>query len=321
VELDNRTGWPAALFRAPLEGDRFAAALVARVTFQLTAAGPVPAADQPWIVSRGPWASPRGPADGDALFRRAGVDLFLFGTAHVAGRARTETSVQLTVGGFQRRIRVIGDRAWVRRRRGLEPTAPQPFTEMPLSLAHAYGGRAVWDQLAIPHPDNPAGRGFVLDEASAEGAVLPNLEDPAQPIGHWSDRPDPVGLGFCPMTCGLRLRAGLLVGEGGQLRGISPALFNAAFPAMIAERVVPGDAVRIAGVSETGAPLAFAVPELPLVARLRFGADVIQRPLAIDQLGIEADAQRIFVTYRYPFRYVMHPRQLRSCCLLFGEGA
>jgi hypothetical protein len=320
VELENRTGWPAALFRAPLEDPRFAAALVARVTFQLTPAGPQPSSDQPWIVSRGPWISPQGPVDGDALFRRGGVDLFLFGTARIPGRPLAETFVDLQAGGFRRRVRVVGDRSWVRRRGTLAPTAPLPFNEMPLSLARAYGGKTLWDALEIAHPDNPAGRGFVLEEAAAQGAALPNLEDPDRPIRSWDDRPEPVGLGFCPMTCGARLRNGLVVGEGGELHGIRSTLFNAAFPAMIAERVAAGDGVQISGVTDSGAPLAFRVPELPLVAELRFGEEVIQRPLAIDQLGIEADAQRLFITYRYPFRYVMHPRQVRSCRLLVGGG-
>src|ERR1700743_2358530 len=126
MDFDNQTAWPARLFRSPLEGDRFAAALVARVTFDLTPGGPVPAADQPWIVSHGPWTSPRGPADGDALFYRGGVDLFLFGTAH-APRAVPRMQVRLAVGSFRRTIQVTGDRAWVRRGRGLEATAPAAF--------------------------------------------------------------------------------------------------------------------------------------------------------------------------------------------------
>lgn len=63
------------------------------------------------------------------------------------------------------------------------------------------------------------------------------------------------------------------------------------------------------------APLTFKVPDPRLMVQLRFGSELVERPVAVDQLGIEADQQRIFVTYRYPFRYVMHPRQLRSCTL------
>ncbi len=39
-------------------------------------------------------------------------------------------------------------------------------------------------------------------------------------------------------------------------------------------------------------------------------------PLRIDQLGIEADVRRVFITWRYPFRYVLLPLQKRSCVLV-----
>jgi hypothetical protein len=321
MDVDNWTAWPAKLFRSPLEGDRFAAALVARVTFDLRPQGPVPSGDQPWIVSNAPWDSEHGQVEGDEIFYRGGVDLFLFGTAKAPPRGATEMTVELSVGRFRRSIRVIGDRAWVRRGRGLEPTAPLSFRTMPLSLANAFGGKSTWDGLEVPYPDNPAGRGYAVDEKLAEGTRLPNLEDPGQPIRKWDDRPDPVGLGFCPMTCGLRLRNGVVMSDKGEMRAIKPTLFNAAFPAMIAERVQAGDPVRIVGVTDSGAPLIFAVPDLPLTARLQFGDEVIERPLAIDQLGIEAEKQRIFVTYRYPFRYVMYRRQQRSCGLYARPAA
>jgi hypothetical protein len=321
MDFENWTPWPAKLFRSPLAGDRFAAALIARVTFDLTPGGPVPSGDQPWIVSQGPWRSPHGPADGDAVFRRAGVDLFLFGAARAPGRPVTEMAVALSVGAFRRTIRVTGDRAWVRRGRGLAPTRPVPFQTMPLSLARAFGGTCVWDGLAVPYPDNPEGRGFAVDERAAVGTRLPNLEDPARPVRAWDDRPEPVGLGFCPLTSGLRLRNGLAVSAAGRLREIRPSLFNAAFPAMIAPPVAPGDPVRVEGVDPSGAPLAFAVPRVPLAARLRFGDEIAERRLQVDQLGIDADAQRIFVTYRYPFRYAMHRGQTRVCALHAGAVA
>jgi hypothetical protein len=230
-------------------------------------------------------------------------------------------TLELAVGKFRRSILVIGDRAWVRRGRGLQPTAPLPFKMMPLALAHAFGGKSTWDGLDVPYPDNPVGRGYAVDEKLAEGARLPNLEDPRQPIRKWDDRPDPVGLGFCPLTCGLRLRNGVVMNDKGEMRAIKPTLFNAAFPAMIAERVQPGDLVQVQGVTESGVPLAFAIPDLGLTARLQFGDEVIERPLTIDQLGIEADKQRMFITYRYPFRYVMYRRQQRSCALYARHAA
>jgi len=318
MELDNRTRFPAGIFRSVIDEDRFAAAVVARVTFDLTPEGPRVAHQQPWIVSAAPWANQHGQMDGDEVFYRGGVDIFLFGQARARERMVTELEVTIEVGSFRRQVLVLGDRAWVRGLRKLVPTAPAPFASIPLTLAHAFGGHDQWDGLEVAYPDNPAGRGFALDEKSAEGRLLPNLEDPGRRIVNWDDRPDPVGLGICPSTSGLRLRNGVVLDDQHQIQDLKPTLYNAAFPEMIAERVAAGDAVRVSGVSRAG-PLAFQVPDLRLMVRLGFGEEIIERPLAIDQLGIESELDRCFITYRYPFRYVMHPLQKRWCQLLLAQ--
>jgi hypothetical protein len=317
MELDNRTRFPAGIFRSVIDEDRFAAAVVARVTFDLTADGPRVAGEQPWIVSAAPWTNQHGQMEGDEIFYRGGVDIFLFGKARPRDRMVTELEVSIEVGSFRRQLLVLGDRAWVRRLRKLVPTAPAPFASIPLTLAHAFGGQDQWDGLDVAYPDNPAGRGFALDEKSAEGRLLPNLEDPGRRIVNWDDRPDPVGLGICPSTSGLRLRNGVVLDDKHQIQDLKPTLYNAAFPEMIAAQVGAGDAVRVSGVSRSG-PLAFQVPDFPLMARLRFGDEIIDRPLAIDQLGIESELDRFFITYRYPFRYVMQPLQKRACQLLLA---
>jgi len=320
MELENRTRFPAGIFRSVIDDERFAAAVVARVTFDLTPDGPRVAAVQPWIVSAAPWTSEHGQMDGDEVFYRGGVDIFLFGRARAVGRMVSELDVIVEVGSFRRHVIVLGDRAWVRRVRKLAPTVPAPFASIPLSMAHAFGGKDRWDDLDVPYPDNPDGRGFALDEKSAEGRLLPNIEDPRRRIVNWDDRPEPVGLGLCPQTSGQRLRNGVVLDDQQQIADFKPTLFNAAFPDMIAERVSPRDAVRVTGVSRAGV-LAFEVPDLPLSVRLTFGDEIIQRPLSIDQLGIEAERDRCFVTYRYPFRYVTHRLQKRSCELLLEPPA
>jgi hypothetical protein len=90
---------------------------------------------------------------------------------------------------------------------------------------------------------------------------------------------------------------------------------------MIAPQVVAGDQVQVSGVLRTGRPLAFQIPPFNLRVRLRFGDEIIERPLAIDQVGIESEYNRFFLTYRYPFRYVMYPLQKRSCELLMAPTA
>jgi hypothetical protein len=48
---------------------------------------------------------------------------------------------------------------------------------------------------------------------------------------------------------------------------------------------------------------------------LRVGQSELVRPLAIDQIGIEPEKNRVFITYRFPFRYTLQPREPRSCVL------
>ena len=313
MQLVNHTRFPAELFRTVIDinNDRFAAALVARVTFDLTPQGPVPAAEQPWIVSHTPWENEHGQMDGDEVLYRGGVDVFLFGQAY-APRGAAELELVVEVGTFQRRVAVIGDRFWIRRGRDLVPSSPAPFATMPLTLARAFGGKDQWDGLEVSYPDNAEGKGYVVEERDAEGKPLPNLEDPLQRIQRWNDRPEPVGLGVCPMTCGLRARNGIVLDDQSQIREFKPTLFNSAFPKMIAQKVLPGDLVRVTHVLPSG-HLQFRIPDLRLQARLEFGQEVIERPLAIDQLGIESERRRIFITYRYPFRYVMYRLQKRGC--------
>ena len=76
----------------------------------------------------------------------------------------------------------------------------------------------------------------------------------------------------------------------------------------------PAWRVEITGVREDG-PLAFVLPANDLRVRVEVGDDIGERTPAIDQIGVEADARRVFVTYRYSFAYRLTPHQRRSCML------
>lgn len=313
MELDNRTPYPAHFYRTALAADRFAASVLVRVTFDLSRGPIAPSDEQPWLASRAPWKSPHGEVESDDVYYREGCDLFVFGSARAPGGKPVEQlDVRVTVGDFSRAVRVSGDRVWEPGPDGLEPSAPRPFEAIPLTPAFAFGGQATWDGLAVPYGDNPAGRGFYLEEEEARGALLPNIEELDELVARWTDRPEPAGLGFCPRAFRARLRRGATFDGDGQLREIHPALFNAAYPRMVAPRVEPGMRATITGVREDG-PLELTVPSLPLVARLRFGDDMFDEPLEIDQMGVEVDEGRLFLSYRYAFRYVMTPGRERSC--------
>lgn len=313
MDLDNKTPYPAHFYRTAISDDTFAASVLVRVTFDLGPRGLAPAAEQPWITSRAPWKGPQGEMESDDVYYRGGCDVFLFGSARSAdGKPAREIDVSVTMGDFTRSVRVFGDRVWTGEIGALKPGEPAPFEAMPLTLPFAFGGKTIWDELEVPHPENPAGKGYYLEEEEARGQPLPNLEEPEQLITKWDDRPEPVGLGVCPMCFGARVRRGAHFDAEGQLLKIDPTLFNAAFSRMIAAKIEPGMRVAITGM-RAGDPLEITVPDLAFVARLRFGDDVHDEPLEIDQIGVEVDEGRVFLSYRYAFRYTMTPGRPRSC--------
>lgn len=316
MELINRTRYPAGLARMVYGDDRIAASVLVRVTYDIKNGELIPSEEQPWIVSNTPWEGPHGLMDGDLIFYKGGVDVFLFGRAvPEGGGSATEMDVEIRIGnGFQRRVRVFGPRVWQRRLGKLVATAPRPFTEMPLTLAYAFGGKDTWDGLEMPWPENPEGQGFYLTEDSAVNRLLPCVEEIEQLITNWDDRPDPAGLVQCPPTSILRAKNGLTILAGGKAK-LRARFFNAAFLPMIAADVRGGNLVRVAGMSTSG-PKVFLLPNHTFFLRLRFGAEVHELPLVIDQVAVEVDIQRVFVAYRYPFRYIVHDLQERQCELL-----
>ncbi|MCY1059377.1 DUF2169 domain-containing protein [Nannocystis sp. SCPEA4] len=317
MKLQNSTPYPAHLFRGCIDEQRVLAGVIVRITHDIVDGRLRPAADQPWPVSAGPYQSPLGPMPSDQRFVRDGVDVLLFGAARSeGGRAVPRIDVGVQVGRTWRSELVAwGERVWRTGVTGLVPSAPEPVSAVPLTLAHAYGGADEWDGLEVAYPDNPEGRGFYLERSRAHGRLLPNLEDPAAPIRAWDDRPEPVGTGTCPQHFGPRVRRGLDIdATTGAVRQIKPAFFNDAFPKMIAPRALPGDRVEVRGVREDG-PLVFSLPPIALRVRVQIGDDGGERTPVLDQIGVDADARRVFLTYRYPFRYVVTPHQRRSCTL------
>lgn len=320
MDFTNHTSFHAHLFRTTVSETRMALAVFTRITYEIRNGTLAVAAEQAWPVSPGPYEFEYGPMDGDDVYKRGGVDLIVFGKARPpGGREVTQLDVHVELGTHRYRLLVIGDRVWQRQQGKLVASAPKPFREIPLTLEHAYGGKDVWDEAEFPFPANPVGKGYAYEEASAEGKPLPNLEDPDRPVRAWADQPDPVGVAVCPMACVPRLKNSLIIGPGMTgIKRIMPTLFNSAFPPMIAPRAVPGDVLTITGVSAAG-PLSIRLPPVPVKTRLRLGEQVTEAPLFIDQVGVEPDRQRAFVSYRYHQNYEVVPLQKRSCELLAAQ--
>ena len=317
MELDNQTIFSAMLFRGGIDENRFAASVMARVTYDIIDGQLEISEEQPWETSPGPWECEYGPMDSDEVIYKDGVDVLVFGSARApGGNSQGRINLTIEVGNeFRREIVVFGDRVWEQDGERLVPSEPKPFSEMPLTLAHAFGGSDEWDELPIPFSSNPDGMGYYLEAENAMGKPLPNLEDPDHLIASWEDQPDPVAVAPVTPSFGPRLREGVIFDEEtGAMTELRPCFYNAASPPMISPPVSAGERVTIDGVLDAG-PLSFVLPNTRLMVRLAFDDEVIERPLAIDQIGIEPDKQRVFIAYRYPFRYVMIPKQKRSCVL------
>ena len=320
MDIINHTGYSSLLFRTGLENDQFAAAIMVRVLYDITSNGTEPAKMQTWPLSVEPWESEYGPMESDNIFRKNGVDILVFGSAKTPkGQPVRKMVVTVTIPGkLLHTIQVFGNRRWEKTVFGLTISEPEPFTEMALNLKNAYGGNATWDGLSIPYGNNAFGKGYCWDKEDAIGKPLPNLENPEKLILKWSDRPDPVGVSNCPIN-ELRIRNNVRFNEKGKLKHFGAGYFNTAFPDMVVKDIVPGDRIKLDGMSANG-PWMFEVPAHTLKARIQLGEKIIDRSLSIDQLGLIPEKGQAFITYRYPFRYKFSAMQKRVCEIINDSG-
>lgn len=321
MRFENETRFPAALLRTVIDDERLSASVIARITYDIVGSKLVPAAEQPYIVSPEPWDSPHGKFENDQPFKTGGVDLFVFGHAYApAGRRTIASMVSVIVGRFRRDVHVIGARTWTRAGGTLVPGSPQTFAAVPLTLQYAFGGKAEWDETMVAWPDNPEGLGFYVEEKQAEGHPMPMLEDPAHLIRKWDDRPPVVGFGLCPLQSGPRIAAGMeFDAEKGQITKLKPRMLNTAYPALVAPEAPAGAPVALLGVTRSG-QLELSLPrELPR-AEVQLGDATHRHSLEIDQIGVDVEANRAFISYRFPFRYRMVREQKRRVTLTAPEA-
>lgn len=327
---------------------RMMSCIIARALYDVTADGTlVPLAEQSWSVGSEPSETPFGPRAGDKPFYMGGIDVLLGGRVYQPNRrVESRLDIELAVGRtFRRRLALIGDRRWTRSKEGsLVPSNPEVFGSMRLSDTLTFGGNAKTKTgQDAPYGPNPRGRGYFLDELSAEGQLLPNIEDPNQLVTRFSDRPQPPGVGYYPETGSLRPVAALnhprLAGVLGQTESkgmavpnipadtsigsehLTPMLFNQAHPNMVipAEKSPkPGDVVRLSHGRKDGTDLAFVLPNrgFHLHVQLENREKVV--PLHLDQIGILAGDARVLLSYRVVFEYRLVRNERRVCTLYEG---
>lgn len=114
----------------------------------------------------------------EAMSKERG-EVVVIGRAYPRNPPQPACKVRVTVGPIDKALRVAGDRRWD----GQAPSGATPFSEMPLTYEHAYGGEG--------YAHNPVGKGH-------PGVVprpLPNVEEPGALLSSPDQVPErPAGL-------------------------------------------------------------------------------------------------------------------------------
>ncbi|MBL8473651.1 MAG: DUF2169 domain-containing protein [Rhodocyclaceae bacterium] len=248
---------------------------------------------------------PRLPAEQplDAVMPKRRAEVLAAATAYSA-QPVSSMQVRLQVGVVDKRLKVIGERAW---RYGTVPlhtvSAPLPFQSMPLSYERAYGGPA--------HAGNPVGCGHTGRltrglTGPVEGA-MPNVEYPNEPVrGHYRALP-PAGFAPLDLRWAPRSRMGGTY-DRRWLEQVSPGLPEdldwAMFNVAPEDQQVPGfftggETYRLEGLHPERPVIEGRLPDFRLRALVETEAHAPQEvALAFDTLWLFPDAELGLALYR-----------------------
>jgi hypothetical protein len=286
------------------------------------------------------------------------TDVLLIGAAHSTRGPVASLETGVEVGAARKGVRVLGARRIKLAAGGrITFTEPEPFTSMPLTWDHAYGGRDLHAEkrfqrargfgqhegdLAgfghVVYPRNGSGRGYFLDidRERLDGAPLPNLEDPTDPVTpdrilsattiDWIDRPVAacyemidvltfpraaffIRPAFDPPTRPVHeLGTGAVLAEDltrpfDMRSRRNPRVYNAA-PAGLAVCRLRGDEhVRLWNVHRELSLLEFNLPDDPPRLSLDVpGVGERKLTAALTTVRIEPDADRVVLTWAAAFR-------------------
>lgn len=321
MDFTNSSDVPAEMLVGST-GDREMLCIVAsKVTYRVDEGGglAVVTGDDAWPVFEEPFVFRGVDLAPDMDFRKRGIDLLVFGNA-VAPRRDAVPSLRLAIecGDLRHDVDVFGERRWTKSGRGLVPSSPEPFVEMPLTNDRAYGGAASWEGVEMEHPVNPDGKGFYLSEEEAEGEPLPNLERPSDRIGAWSDQPSPACL-FPPQ--GVEIDPEEVEAEGPEsvVTAQMETMFNQAVPELIVDSEGWGERLRLTGYTPEG-ELVLPVPDVGGPTAHASIGDLRSRfSSRLASLIVIVPERVVVATYRCLFRYLFRAEELRSVELRWDE--
>jgi hypothetical protein len=244
---------------------------------------------------------------GEMPMEKPGTELVVAGSAYPAQRGGAEALVALALGPLHKSVRVVGERVWSGE---VAPvmSRPVPFERLPLLWERAYGGRDETGDVEELCPANPVGRGFrsSTSRRPIDGALLPNLEDPAEPMLSPEDRPRPAGFGpIAPWWSPRPRYAGTYDDKWKRERmPLLPDDFNPLFHhAAPHDQILPGpllggETLSVTGVRPGGGGYQLALPHVDLEVVVRIGRDRLVPPVRIDTLILDTDAETLSLVSR-----------------------
>jgi hypothetical protein len=312
VKLENLTPFPAKMLVGSTSDHEMVGMVACKVTYVFGDGGLVPApAEESWPVFEQPFVFESATLPAELDFRKIGVDVAIFGRVRTLdARPARHLRAGIYWGSLGYEVDVHGDRWWQRSPRGLVASEAEPFVEMPITNDRAYGGSALLDGVLCAYAENPAGRGYYLGEAEAEGKPLPNLERPGTAISRWDDRPRPAIF----YKAGPEVRPDEIQtrGEDAVLAQLMAEGFNGSVRELVADPAQLGPSIRLRGFSHTGDIVLPAPHRSGPVAHASVGSVRSRFPSTISSVVVLADVPALAVTYLSVFRYLMRPMEKRT---------
>jgi hypothetical protein len=243
--------------------------------------------------------------DADLVAMKPGTDLYLNAVAYAPnGRPTTRINVALQLGGLRKELVVYGNRTWSRAVGGVVPSAPAPFSEMPVTYERAFGG------MSQNGPDprnhridfrNPVGTGIAERESDLVGKPAPSVEASGQKLGkgrpagfgaiasYWSPRKELAGT--YDANWAAERRPLLPVDYDPKCLLCSPS--DQQVPGYLAG----GETVELTNVTPSG-HVRFALPKLSFSFDTYFGTKRKPHKAQLVSVIIESDGPRLILAWQ-----------------------
>lgn len=321
MELTNSTPFPAQLLVGSTGDEEQLAIIACKVTYRLENGWLVPVeADEAWPVFDHPFVYENVTLGPELDYRKKGIDIIVFGPA-VAPRGEPcrQMLVGISCGKTHLEAAVFGDRVWEKKRHGIVPSEPQPFTEMPLTVDRAFGGKPAWDGIELPHNVNPDGKGYYLTADMALNQPLPNIERTGAIIQTWKDHPLPLCF-FRPL--GLPIDISGAPPDPAVIQSqLVDRMYNQTVAELVATEEDLGDRLRLVGFSADGEMVFPMPPREGPTAHAFTGSLRSVFPSSISTIVVLAPQRALVVTYLCLFRYLFRPMEKRGVELKWSADA